>query len=81
MMDILERLAGSSPNESSPELQCRCFDAAEEISRLRVQRDELLAAAKNLRDVKGRHHSEQAFKALMEVIDKHNPQQPQGVTA
>lgn len=36
MMDILARLANSSPNEGSHELQCRCFDAAEEISRLRA---------------------------------------------
>lgn len=35
MQDILERLAHSSTTESSHELQCRCFDAAEEISRLR----------------------------------------------
>ena len=35
MQDILERLADSSVNESSHELQCRCFDAAQEISRLR----------------------------------------------
>lgn len=35
MEDILSRLANSSANESSHELQCRCFDAAEEISRLR----------------------------------------------
>lgn len=33
--DILERLADSSPNESSHELYCRCLDAAEEVSRLR----------------------------------------------
>ena len=37
MKDILERLANSSPNEGSHDLQCRCFDAAEEISRLRDQ--------------------------------------------
>lgn len=36
MIDILERLANSSCNESSHELQCRCFDAAEEVSRLRA---------------------------------------------
>lgn len=36
MVDILIRLADSSPNESSHELYCRCLDAAEEISRLRV---------------------------------------------
>ena len=35
MQDILERLSHSSVNESSHELQCRCFDAADEISRLR----------------------------------------------
>lgn len=35
MEDILKRLADSSPNESSHELQCRCYDAAAEISRLR----------------------------------------------
>ena len=46
MKDILERLADSHLNEGSHDLQCRCFDAAEEISRLRVQRDELLAALK-----------------------------------
>lgn len=37
MKDILERLANSSATESSHELQCRCFDAAEEISRLREE--------------------------------------------
>ena len=36
MKDILERLANSSANEGSHELQCRCFDAAAEISRLRA---------------------------------------------
>ncbi len=41
-----------------------------ELVKVRQQRDELLVAAKNLRDVKGRHHSEQAFKALVEVIAK-----------
>ena len=35
MEDILSRLANSSSNESSHELQCRCFDAAVEIRRLR----------------------------------------------
>ena len=34
--DILERLAESSPNESSHELYCRCLDAADEVSRLRA---------------------------------------------
>lgn len=43
MKDILYRLANSSANESSHELQCRCFDAAEEISRLReIVRDLLV---------------------------------------
>ena len=44
MKDILERLAHSSANEGSHDLQCRCFDAAEEISRLRIQRVELVSA-------------------------------------
>lgn len=35
-VDILKRLEDSSCNESSHELQCRCFDAAEEIIRLRA---------------------------------------------
>lgn len=35
---------------------------------LEQQRDKLLAAARNLRDVKGRHHSEQAYARLMEVL-------------
>lgn len=43
---------------------------ADEVRRVVKQRDDLLAAAKNLRDVKGRHHSEQAFKALVDVIAK-----------
>ena len=34
MQDILTRLRSSSTNESSHELQCRCFDAAEELDLL-----------------------------------------------
>ena len=41
---------------------------AEEAAKLMAQRDELIAAAKNLRDVKGRHHSEQAFNRLCDVV-------------
>lgn len=37
MQDILIRLRESSANESSHELQCRCFDAANEIERLRTR--------------------------------------------
>lgn len=40
------------------------------INQTEQQRDDLLAAAKNLRDVKGRHHSEQAFNELVETIAK-----------
>ena len=43
---------------------------ADEVRRVVAQRDDLLAYAKNLRDVKGRHHSEQAFKALVEAVAK-----------
>lgn len=35
--DILTRLNQSSANESSHELQCRCFDATEEIQRMRTE--------------------------------------------
>lgn len=42
------------------------------VGDMRQQRDDLLAAARNLRDVKGRHHSEQAFKALIDAIAKHD---------
>ena len=37
MRDILLRLCESSTNESSHELQCRCMDAAAEITRLRTE--------------------------------------------
>lgn len=47
MEDILKRLAYSSPNESSHELQCRCFDAAEEISRLRTLLDAVQVPVRN----------------------------------
>jgi len=43
---------------------------ADRFAELERQRDELLAAAKNLCDVKGRHHSEQAFNALVAVVNK-----------
>ena len=42
--DILKRLAESSNRESSHELQCRCFDAAEEISRMRCERETMQEA-------------------------------------
>jgi len=41
MQDILYRLANTSSNESSHELQCRCFDAAEEISKLRAALEDI----------------------------------------
>jgi hypothetical protein len=47
MKDILARLANSSSNESSHELQCRCFDAAEEISRLRSLLDAVQVPVRN----------------------------------
>ena len=51
MEDILARLANSSSNESSHELQCRCFDASEEISKLRQQRKDLELARGALADI------------------------------
>lgn len=50
MKDILERLAESSQNESSQELQLRCFDAADEISRLRKAIAETLEENGHLSD-------------------------------
>lgn len=47
MEDILARLANSSSNESSHELQCRCFDAAEEISRMRALLDAIQVPVRN----------------------------------
>lgn len=44
MQDILERLEQSSAIESSHELQCRCFDAAKEIMRLRATNNAIQAA-------------------------------------
>ena len=42
----------------------------EEITNLTQQRDELLAAAENLIRVKGRYHTEKAYKALEATIAK-----------
>lgn len=41
-----------------------------QIEELKQQRDELLAAAENLIQVKGRHHTEQAYKQLEAAIAK-----------
>jgi hypothetical protein len=46
-------------------------DAEAVILRQRESRHELLAAAINLRNVAGRYHTEQAFKALMDVVAKY----------
>ena len=43
---------------------------ADEVRRVVTQRDKLLSAAKNLRDVKGRHNSEIAMKRLIEAINE-----------
>lgn len=43
------------------------------IDNLKQQRDELLKAAENLIRVKGRHHTEQAYKQLETVIAKVKP--------
>jgi hypothetical protein len=45
--------------------------AAREIERQQAVIAELLAAAINLRNVAGRYHTEQAFKALMDVVTKY----------
>jgi hypothetical protein len=43
--------------------------ALDSLNKVRAQRDELLAAAKNLHNVMGRYHTEQAFKRLMAVVE------------
>lgn len=55
---------------STQTLEAAVAEGSGVIRALQRQRDELLAAAKNLRDVKGRHHSGQAFKALVDAIAK-----------
>lgn len=59
--DILTRLNDSSANESSHELQCRCFDAAEEIIRLREE-----LATEN----RARRHAEMAAEAEAKHADR-----------
>lgn len=48
----------------------RYIQASDRIKSDEIIIDELMAAVKNLRDVKGRHHSEEAFKKLMAVLAK-----------
>lgn len=43
------------------------------VRKIEQQRDELLSAAENLIRVKGRHHSEQAYKQLEAVVAKVKP--------
>lgn len=61
MTDIVERLR-TECTDSLTELLLR--EAADEIEKLRRIRD----AAQNLLTVKGRHHTEQAYKMLEEVM-------------
>jgi hypothetical protein len=51
-------------------IENRLFEAIGNAAKLMAQRDELLAAARNLRDVKGRHHTEHAFARLLGVVAK-----------
>ena len=44
--------------------------AGQELAIVKQQRDELLAAAENLVKVKGRHHTEQAYKQLKAAVAK-----------
>ena len=44
--------------------------AGQELAIVKQQRDELLAAAENLVRVKGRHHTEQAYKQLKAAVAK-----------
>lgn len=76
MEDIPARLANSSSNEGSHDLQCRCFDAAEEISRLRAENVALTAAnaASVGRDNKVQMHVDlnEAYSVLLDLTHKLN---------
>ena len=45
-----------------------CVECGHKFVPLDLSAGRLLDAARNLRDVKGRHHSEQAYKRLMDVL-------------
>ena len=45
-------------------------------TRLERERNELHAAIRNLRDVKGRHHSEQAYTKLVAMLPESNESKP-----
>lgn len=76
-LETVSRNIASSPAKVLEE-SVAVGDALQRLDRLQqhvvptivAQRDELLAAARNLIDVKGRFHSEQAFNALVEAIAK-----------
>ena len=58
------------------------YKAADRIEQLETERDQLReqvkmlqSAIKNLRDVKGRHHSEIAYKRLIEALDATEPKE------
>lgn len=66
-MNIVERLRIDAVSVAAfhmNQVQVDCNAAADEIERLR----KIESAAKNLLAVKGRHHTEQAYKALEELL-------------
>lgn len=72
--ELIERVMKAFPSVSAlaqsryyEEVHQELAPLARELER---QLDELLSAAKNLRDVKGRFHSEQAMEKLLDVIAK-----------
>jgi hypothetical protein len=60
-----------APAEDFRSKELRKPEATElrEMEQVRKERDELLAAAKNFRDVRGRHHTEIAANKLFDVLD------------
>lgn len=48
----------------------------EEVMALKKERDGLLAAIRNLRDVSGRHHTEQAARALIALLPENSSINP-----
>lgn len=64
--DALERL-----HELYPMLFQEWLNTPDPVHDMVVeQRDSLLAAAKNLRDVKGRFHTEQAMKQFIDIVNQ-----------
>jgi len=55
-------------NSAHPILLCFCRKLERERDAAIAERDALLQAIRNLRDTKGRYHTQQAFESLMTLL-------------